>query len=221
MAKAVVRKSYCSLASLSFSDPDTRKYILKVIRREVAEEVRLMCSSRTNSVLKNQDPKCLETFQWDLLDQEVSQCAPLLRAVLRAATTTRSPRSNTVAVCGMCTAMICMHRNPMMNLVQRINSLILYAGHSSKKVCSFLSEVWWGILGQQYFNASNNLFPQVHQRLQKLNVCVSHSSVIRLLDKVGSGFDAKVIKWRDDITATLDSTNEIVSCAFIRKLNYW
>ncbi len=39
---------------------------------------------------------------------------------------------------------------------------------------------------------------------------VSHSSVIRMLDKVGEGFDAQVKEWRDRLVSTLDSGNEIV-----------
>ncbi len=40
---------------------------------------------------------------------------------------------------------------------------------------------------------------------------MSHSTVIRLLDNVGKDHDQQVKEWRDEITATLDSTNEVVS----------
>lgn len=40
---------------------------------------------------------------------------------------------------------------------------------------------------------------------------MSHSSLIRLLEKVGKGYDDKVKKWRDDIISCLDSGDEIVS----------
>ena len=60
--------------------------------------------------------------------------APLLRHLLHSEATTRGPRSNIDAVVGMCAAIVLNHRNPMMNLVQRMNSLIVYAGHGSKKV---------------------------------------------------------------------------------------
>lgn len=41
-------------------------------------------------------------------------------------------------------------------------------------------------------------------------MAVSHASVIRLLDKVGNGFDHEVIKWRDDTIPLLDESNEMV-----------
>lgn len=43
---------------------------------------------------------------------------------------------------------------------------------------------------------------------------VSHSSLIRLLERVGKNFDEEVLKWKDDIVSTLDTSNEIVSSSF-------
>lgn len=55
---------------------------------------------------------------------------------------------------------------------------------------------------------------QVYQRLQRLNLTVSHSSVIRLLESVGEKFDAQVKEWRDVLVSTLDSRNQVVSVNF-------
>lgn len=118
----------------ALKNPETRKYILKLLGRELAREVRAMSSCRANSILKSQDPKHLKEFTWHMLDKELSIYAPLLRHLLHSATTTRVPRSNTDAVLGMCAAIVLNHRNPKMNLVQKMNSLIMYAGHCSKKV---------------------------------------------------------------------------------------
>jgi len=48
--------------------------------------------------------------------------------------------------------------------------------------------------------------PQVYQRLQKLNLTMSHPSLVRLIDKVGEDYDAKVKGWRDAIVANLASS---------------
>ena len=40
---------------------------------------------------------------------------------------------------------------------------------------------------------------------------VSHSSLLRLLEKVGRNFDEEVLKWKNDIVSTLNTSNEIVS----------
>ena len=36
-----------------------------------------------------------------------------------------------------------------------------------------------------------------------MNICMSHSSVIRLIDKLGHGHDAVVEKWRDTLQSEL------------------
>ena len=38
---------------------------------------------------------------------------------------------------------------------------------------------------------------------------VSHSSLIRLLERAGKNFDVEVLKWKDGIVSTLDTSNEI------------
>ena len=47
-------------------------------------------------------------------------------------------------------------------------------------------------------------------RLQNLNLTVSYTTVIRLLEKVGEDFDMTVKGWRDRIISTLSSTNGMV-----------
>ena len=90
-----------------------------------------MASDSTNSLLKMEG---LKEFEWDALIGELSTHAPVLLGVLQAATKTRSPRTNTNAVIGICAAIIFKQRNSKMSLVQKIISLVLYAGHTSIQV---------------------------------------------------------------------------------------
>ena len=60
--------------------------------------------------------------------------APVLLMILRACTETKRPRVNRVAVMVMCAALILKHRFSEMSLMQKIISLILYAGNSDKQV---------------------------------------------------------------------------------------
>ena len=80
----------------------------------------------------------LPSSSWDKLLTEVSTYAPVFLSLLRAATYTRRSRDNQSAVIGICAAVLLKHRFHKMNLVQKLLSLILYSGHSSKKV--FLGE---------------------------------------------------------------------------------
>ena len=48
---------------------------------------------------------------------------------------------------------------------------------------------------------------------------VSHSSLVCLLEKVGRNFDEEVLKWKNDIASTLDTSDEIVSVVkFLREI---
>ena len=134
LAKAVARQSKQTIAVESLKDPVTKKYILRIIGREVVKEVKRMASDKVESVLKSQNIDHLKSFHWDMLLQELSKFAPVLSSLFTSATKTRVLRSNTDAVIGMCAAILLNHHNSKMNLIQKIISLILYAGHSSKQV---------------------------------------------------------------------------------------
>ena len=56
-------------------------------------------------------------------------------------------------------------------------------------------------------HVSCTVSPQVYERLQKVNLTMSHKSCIRLLTKLGDGFDARAMEWRDEITRLLDSSH--------------
>ncbi len=120
-------------------DKSVKSYILKLVGQEITKEVKCMASDKVNSILQSTNADDLKSFSWNSLLTELTKFAPLMSSVLVSATKTQAPRSNTKAVIGMCAAIILKHRNPRMNVVQKINSLILYAGHSSKQVSFFIT----------------------------------------------------------------------------------
>jgi len=74
-------------------------------------------------------------FDWNNLKAELSVNAPIFLSILEACTPTIRPQTNSTAVIGLCAALILKHRFTKMCLLQKIISLILYAGHSDKQVC--------------------------------------------------------------------------------------
>ena len=46
----------------------------------------------------------------------------------------------------------------------------------------------------------------MYDRLQKVGLCLSHRSTIRLVDKFGEGFDRKVLQWKTEIEETMDAS---------------
>lgn len=165
-----------------------------------------MCSDNTKSFLQSKSNDDLTSgLPWDQLYSELSKNAPTLLALLQVCTKTRVARPNTKAVLGMCAAILLKHRQPKMNLLQSIISLILYAGHASEMVIHVLQVLYnyQSVCFDIYLCA----FLQVYTRLQKLNLAMSHSSVIRLVEKIGTNHDAAVKEWRDTLLASIHSRN--------------
>ena len=92
-------------------------------------------------MLRTHSKNKLLGFSWDALKTKVLVNAPNLLSVLEACTHTKSPRPNCTAVIGMCVALILRHRFTKMCLLQKMISLILYAGHSDKQVHKVLVAV--------------------------------------------------------------------------------
>ena len=135
MVKAVARQSKLTIARECIKDQTTRSYVMKCISRIIQSEMKKMCSHEANSILKQQLPINFEEFSWDSLIGEVQTHAPVLYSFMNACTKTKKPRSNKKATIGMCVAILLKYRYSNMCLVQKIVSLILYAGHSAKQVC--------------------------------------------------------------------------------------
>ena len=128
----MARRSQKTIAVESMKDPYTRQVLMKLFGNQVHKEVRSMAAQ---SFLCSQSKDDLKEFKWDRIHAELSQKAPVLLNILLHATKTRIPRPNTHIVVGTCVAILLKHRNPKMSLLQKIISLLLYAGHASKQVC--------------------------------------------------------------------------------------
>ena len=51
----------------------------------------------------------------------------------------------------------------------------------------------------------------MYDRLQKVGMCLSHSCTLKLVDKLGEGFDKKVLQWRSKAEASMDTIEDAVS----------
>ena len=118
-----------------YKDIVTRGYLLKKIGRLVQGEIKTMCSDRVASVLQSKDYKNLKEFKWDSVLNEIKTHAPVLLNILLSCTRTRHPRSNQAATMCFVASILFKFRYSRMNAVQKILSLVLYAGHCGKKVC--------------------------------------------------------------------------------------
>lgn len=115
---------------------------MSIMGRELAREIQVMSSDDAKSILQSSNPDDLKEFKWDTLLCELSKYAPVMSRLLLLATKTKRPRLNQKAVIGVCAAILINHRNSKMSLVQKLTSLILYAGHTSKQVIYLHSNLY-------------------------------------------------------------------------------
>ena len=137
LGKPVARKRKKTITAETLKDSTTKGYIVSIMGRELSREIRPMASDHAKSILQSQNPDDLKQFKWDTLLCELSKYAPVLSRLLLLTTKTKRPRLNQKAVIGVCAAILINHRNSKMNLVQKLAYLILYAGHTSKQVCTY------------------------------------------------------------------------------------
>lgn len=116
-------------------DHAVQKHIVKLVGKMVHTEIKKFCSDSANSILKRDDPQCIKTFSWESFNSEISKFAPVLKSILQATSKMRMSNANFNVVMCVCVALLLRNRNPRMNLIQKIISLLFYGGHSSKQVC--------------------------------------------------------------------------------------
>lgn len=114
--------------------PNCREFIVKCIAKEMKYELQKLCSDNFSSVLTSQSIDNITNFNWSLLINEADRVMSTLMQVLSTCTQTHSPRLSTQAVIGTIISILAKHRQPHSCLLQKVISLLLYAGHCSKKV---------------------------------------------------------------------------------------
>ena len=130
ICKPLVSGSHHVPARRCLKDSCVNKYILKGIGMSLQHEIAsIMFGSCKLSPARQ---KCEYIGISDTLLHEVKTWAPTLFSILEAHTYTRRARPNCKAVVGMIVAILCKHRQSSASLLQRLVSIVLYSGHSSK-----------------------------------------------------------------------------------------
>ena len=135
MVRKVVRGSKQAVIGDCFKDPTTRTYVIRKVQSIVHKELRSLCSNKINSVLRRAD---IRNFNWDELLNEVQFHAPVFFAIIQSCVHTTSPRENRKPIIGLCTAVLLKQKFHKMCLIQKLISIVLYAGHAGKEVYSSL-----------------------------------------------------------------------------------
>ena len=186
MSKALARGCKKTVVDDCFSDTKTFAYLKIKLHRMLKNEIKMMCSNKVQSILRS-SATCdnLKKFKWSELIDEMKIHAPLLFDIL-ASCIPLSATNSEATIC-MCSAIIFCNHFKHMNLIQKIISIILYAGRAGKQVSAKCC--------CNGFNSCICLIQQVYSRLHKLNITISSSSINNLINTLGQNFDAIVHEW--------------------------
>lgn len=141
MGKALARNaSFKSIATAVLANEKLKENIKEQICAEIAEEAKLLCSSRSPSLLRTPTKETLQNFSWELIGKEIKEKAPLLHGVLKSVAvpkiSQKKGRGSTSRDPGVLLAagVLLKVRDPAMSLIPYLISLLLKAAGTSKKV---------------------------------------------------------------------------------------
>ena len=176
-----MKNSYNSFASKCMKGASIKNAMMTTIGRILQSEIAALCSDDFDSIMRLKTKGLVKDFNHiSTINKELQTKTPTLLSLLQWCFQ-KKLSSNTDVLIATIVSIMCKHRRPSACILQRIISLILYSGHSSKQVRESVK-----MSSYSYYVC----LLQVFQRLQKIGVCISHSSTIRLVKHLGKNFDA-------------------------------
>ena len=172
-------------------NPHLHGLVVRAISKEVQGELKEICSDNYDTILRMKYKVALENFTWSRVWKELQSKTPTLLEILSGGCSNGPVQPD---VC-TCASILMKRRNPKVNLVQAMVSVVLKAGHANTQVCVVRSTP------QKVTHMNNAVIPliQVFNRLQKIQLCLSHKSTLRFLDIASEEYDEKVHRWRESL----------------------
>ena len=125
-----------SMAVRVLKNEKSRTWLLKGMRRIVKYELKKLCSSKFNSLLRSNDKEHISHFPWDELLKEFSSQCPVLMSFLTAATDSQSTHQNRNYIVCMIVCILGKYRCSKMCLFQKMISALLFSSHVGTSVYS-------------------------------------------------------------------------------------
>lgn len=145
--KSLARGSHQAFAKECLSDDRIRRQILKVLGRDLRTEIKRLSSK--DSILSRSKISDIQMFQWNIFYKELEEKSHTFLSFLQAATETRTPRTNRIAIMCICAGIMLKYRFPHLCLIQKIIGLILYYSQCFKAVSH---NTWLQLVLLYYFN---------------------------------------------------------------------
>ena len=135
LGKSVSRGNRLAIAKCAVTNPSLRPHIIETLGHEVKQEMKVLSSVKHNSILRMKNKQSLERFTWDRVWTEIQTHCPILASFLMKCL----PKTDMVnkalmsSLC-VCASILLKLRNPHINLVQGVLSLLLKSGHANTQV---------------------------------------------------------------------------------------
>ena len=104
--------------------------VIRAVSKEVQGELKEICSDSYDTILRIKYKVALENFSWNRVWRELKSRTPTLLAILSGSCANGPVQP---AIC-TCASILMKLRNPKVNLVQAMISVVLKAGHANTQV---------------------------------------------------------------------------------------
>ena len=110
-----------------------KKKIITIVGNLLHKEIKVTCSDKSASKMKQKNLSAIESFLWSDVASDLRRTAPTLVFLLESSMGSKNEEKDiTVTVTG---AILLHHFSERANLIQRLFSVLFYAGHVPKQVC--------------------------------------------------------------------------------------
>ena len=148
LGKILVHGSKASIIRECLNDESMRKLMISQIGSVLRNKIRVLCSNKFGSIIKSK-AEDVKRYSSNRVVQEMKSGAPILLQLLRSCIMTTRRKRDLIrksnvnklslnkrqnSIIATCAAVLCKFRCPSKSLLQKVISIILYAGNSSKMV---------------------------------------------------------------------------------------
>ena len=138
LGKCVSRGRRIAIAKSAVCNPTLKQHIVRIVAREARNEMKFISSLKHFSILRFKSKDSLERFTWDRVWSEIEDHCPMLATFLKECLPVRVSENNgSIPSLCVCASIILKLRNPHINVVQGMISLILKSGHANQQVPQF------------------------------------------------------------------------------------
>ena len=124
--KCVSRGRRIAIAKSAVCNPTLKQHIVRIVAHEARNEMKFISSLKHFSILRFKSKDSLERFTWDHVWSEIEDHCPTLATFLKECLPVRVSASIVLKL-----------RNPHINVIQGMISLILKSGHANQQVLQF------------------------------------------------------------------------------------